>query len=557
MCQIAEQDVRANQRRGTIMNFFARLMLASSVFSLSACGGGGGGGSASANNAPFSNSNQTSSCSDGSSSQLASISGRITFDRVPLSTVNNGLEYHNASVQPSKGISVQLLNCADTLIGQLTTDANGEFNTQVPAGANIKVAIRAEMRDPSGQNRWFVQVRNNQANNALYIVTTTINIGGEQPHYDIHLPSGWNGSSLSGTRFAAPFAILDTIAKTSQAVLLADNTVELPPLNVFWSTNNTNTTIGSSHHSGGQIFLLGEKNVDTDEYDEHVIAHEWAHYMEYRLGRSDSVGGKHGSGDKLDKRVAFSEALGNAFSGMATNDPHYRDSKGYNQGTGFTFNVEANVHEGWYSEASVQSILYDIFDHDHDGSDQLTMGFKPIYQTLTDASYIQQASRTSIFSFLTILKQRYPSAAAQIDELADARGLNSTDSTLYADFETNNAGNMQDVLPLYRSLDLDGPLVEVCSTDEYGTRNKLSVSRFVRFEIPVAGVYTIRVDPVSAGTPRWFLSKNEVIIGGSNSSRATVNLAAGKYILDIADNAIALGNESANRRVCYHASVSQ
>ena len=41
------------------------------------------------------------------------------------------------------------------------------------------------------------------------------------------------------------------------------------------------------------IYVLGWQNVDTDEYDAHVIAHEFQHYLEDALSRSDSPGGSH------------------------------------------------------------------------------------------------------------------------------------------------------------------------------------------------------------------------------------------------------------------------
>ena len=72
--------------------------------------------------------------------------------------------------------------------------------------------------------------------------------------------------------------------------------------------------------------MLGKENVDTDEYDEHVLTHEFQHYLQNLTSRDDTMGGPHSLGEKLDMRLAFSEGYANAFSGMSLGDPVYRDS---------------------------------------------------------------------------------------------------------------------------------------------------------------------------------------------------------------------------------------
>ena len=74
--------------------------------------------------------------------------------------------------------------------------------------------------------------------------------------------------------------------------------------------------------------MLGKENVDTDEYDASVIAHEWGHYYQSAFSRDDSPGGAHSGGDRLDRRVAFSEGWGNAWSGIALARSNYTDSSG-------------------------------------------------------------------------------------------------------------------------------------------------------------------------------------------------------------------------------------
>ena len=103
-----------------------------------------------------------------------------------------------------------------------------------------------------------------------------------------------------------------------------------------------------------------------------MIVHEAAHYFEDKLSRSDSVGGSHGPGDYLDMTVAFGEGFGNAWSAIISDNPSYRDSSGDGQGDGFEINIESDVDSavGWFSETSVQRIIYDLYDSNDDGVDE-------------------------------------------------------------------------------------------------------------------------------------------------------------------------------------------
>ena len=48
--------------------------------------------------------------------------------------------------------------------------------------------------------------------------------------------------------------------------------------------------------------------------DASVLSHEWLHYFEHKIGRSDSIGGSHAFGEKMDMRVAWSEGMASGLS---------------------------------------------------------------------------------------------------------------------------------------------------------------------------------------------------------------------------------------------------
>ncbi len=147
---------------------------------------------------------------------------------------------------------------------------------------------------------------------------------------------------------------------------------------MFWSPQNNSSsgdvalgqidsTLYSSALSGGPrraSMCSATQNVDTDEYDQHVLAHEFQHFLEDTISRSESPGGAHSPHERLDLRVAFSEGFANAFSAMVLDDPFYSDSLGPQQGERFGFSMEGNSASpaGWYNEASIQSIAWDLYD---------------------------------------------------------------------------------------------------------------------------------------------------------------------------------------------------
>jgi len=310
-------------------------------------------------------------------------------------------------------------------------------------------------------------------------------------------------------------------------VLAANSSAVFPPLLVNWSINNKPTEpenlaagdIGTSHYNGnGQLYILGAANNDTDEYDTHVITHEWAHYFEANFSRSDSIGGNHGSGDILDPAVAFGEGFSNAFSGMVMNDPLYIDTGGVSQATvNLEMNLEADsmldittdtmfgsgttdtLLGGFYSESSIQEILYDLYDSGISDDDAIGLGFSPIYNVLTNGQKTTQAF-TTIFSFLYYLKQENPASSVAITSLALAENIGEGD-----EYEAT-------LTPIYTTVFFDGSIVTqdvdglpLQTWADYGAitasnpGNKLYNLLYFKYTATVAGCYTLEVAPTAGG----------------------------------------------------------
>jgi len=407
----------------------------------------------------------TSSCPVGSE---ITVSGTATYDLVSFNTIPDGLDMDNPSSEAIKEAVVEVICAADSEVYSSDTTGNdGSYSLLAPSGSNFFVRVKAQMKQTGPGASWDFQVVDNTSvpPKALYvmdggILNNTISIPGE----DLHAGYGWDAGTSSytpGTRVAAPFAILDSVYQAYNKVLVVDPNAVFPPLLTNWSENNVesdnfNAAVGQilgTHFNGTEIYILGAEDLDTDEYDRHVIIHEWGHYFEEFFSRSDSYGGPHGFGNILDIRVAFGEGWGNAWSSMVSGESVYRDSGYTSQASDLlSFDLESNncVNAGWYSECSVQSILYDLFDGADDGLDTISHGFSPIYDVLTGAQKTTSAM-TSLFSFIKSYKDNNGLSANEIDTLVGGQNIDPI-TDIYGDSEISNNPGQTDQLPIYTRL---------------------------------------------------------------------------------------------------------
>ena len=358
-----------------VINLFVVFMTA---FVLVACGGGSGGSSTvtplPSSVLPNSTPTPTSGSNSGGVVADVNLSGKITFDNVPHDSQNFGLDYASTTQMPARGIMVALLNADNEIIKQTITDQNGDYDFTVEPSLDVKIHVLAQLKSPAGRD-WDVKVTDNTSDNALYVLAGSLNSSGTSASQtrNLNAPSGWGGTSYDSERAAAPFAILNSVYDAIKTIDAVDANASFPELEIRWSPNNR-AVVGdrSQGHIGTSaffrdenvIYLLGEAGRDTDEYDPHVIIHEWGHYFEENLSRLDSMAGLHSLSAKLDPRLAFSEGWCNALAAIVTNDPNYKDSSGLSQNSGFEIDFENlnRSNKGWFNESSVTSIIYDVFD---------------------------------------------------------------------------------------------------------------------------------------------------------------------------------------------------
>ncbi len=463
------------------------------------------------------------------------ISGTISFDRVPLNS-SAALDFSATTRQPAREVVVEAV--CNSRIASTVTDASGHYTLTVPANTRkLFIRARAEMVK-TGSPAWNVAVSDVRSSSELIYTMDggLFDVGGSNHTRNLHAASGWTGSDYTEPRVAAPFAILDTVYDAMQLVLAEAPGTQFPALDLKWGPDNTNGT----YYASNTITVLGQSS-DSDEFDAHVIAHEWGHYFQDAFSRDESPGGMHSLSRILDIRVAFSEGFGNAFSAMVTGDPLYKDSQSVSLRTGFTVDVESNLcgqSRGWFNECSVQSVLYDFYDPLND--DDFNLGFTPIYTVLT-SELPQSDALTSLFSFITPFKTQPGVIPTQVDQLLLAGQSISPIADDIGSNRTLNPGTF-DQLPVYVSYGTTFPPDTVlCNIGEHGGYNGLGVYRFIQFEVPATSTYifTATKNPLESNItdPDVYIYHKGKLIGygesfDTDTESFTVVLEAGKvYVL--------------------------
>lgn len=534
---------------------------------IAACGGGGGGGGGFTPPPP-----------PPPVTGNVNLSGRITFDRPsnnphPAHTLN----FNNLQRLPARGVTVEVLRSSDnTVLATTVTDSNGNY-AAVFAATAYRVRAKAQMVR-TGAGSYDFEVLNNTASNALYVLdSNAITPTSNTMVTDLNAATGWGGSSYTGTRAAAPFALLDMVWRARELIQAAESGLALPALKLYWSATNraggcangdpnpVTGEIGTSFYlpfaipAGGGcpatpagIYILGDASGnaddDTDEFDASVVAHEFGHYYEDKVSRSDSMGGPHALDLKLDFRIAMSEGWGNAFQGMVMNDPFYRDTFGASGNQAFFFDLENDnsrpfaQETGFFSEASTMDFLWDAFDLANDPGDTMSFGFGPIHTVMRNEMRTTEAM-VSIYPMATALAARNPGTEASIRNRLAAEMIFG-----FGDFATGETSSQGDPggLPVYRSV-VFSVTQQVTSINQFAdpgdtdfaSYNRQGGRRYLRIIQPATTA--LRVQLAGGTDPDFALYRRGVLVCEGVSStvgsedQLCPNITAGSYVLEVAE----------------------
>lgn len=493
---------------------YRQSLIAMLALAVSACSSGDGG-------------NKDGGFTPPPASAPVTVAGTLSYEYVPANAECKGLNFAAIVERPIRGATVVLLNNTGAELARIASTDTGAYSfSDVPANSLVRIRVLAESKFSDGAV-WDVEIRDNVdtgamppplANRPLYSMeSSNITIGTNDVTRSLVATTGWGAgaNSYTGPRVAAPFAILDTIYTGTQFILDVDPDVVLPPLDVFWSVNNKagldvngrvnedTGLLGSSFYDfrTNSMFLTGDATDDTDEFDSHIVGHEWVHFVDDSLFRSDSKGGVHRLGDKLDSRLAWSEGWPTAVASMFLGSPSYCETGPPGTDAGFEINVEGGFFggQGWFDEVGMARLVYDVWDTTSEGTDFGSVGFAPIYEAMSNG-FRTSPAWANIFTFAVELRALVDvNGDALIDsQLGDEMTVQGAALDIWGTNEINDGGAQDpaQVLPIYIDMVADGTTTNICSNSQFDRSlvkdgNKLSEYRYIRLSVPMADEYDV------------------------------------------------------------------
>jgi len=304
------------------------------------------------------------------------------YREISIELGERGLKEIAEDPKPIRHAQIEIVDALGNILQCGETDGDGYFLLKVPRNEK---ALTLNLYSRSDNNFNRASVFKAPETNELYKLQHFFTAN--QDHDDIELLARADKDLMGGA-----FNILDQIHNAMdklKAVLINSSgraPETIPKVDIYWEKGfNPGVYIGNdsglSFFSKPQqkLFILGGLNgdvdfADTDHFDNSIILHEYFHFLESTISRSDSPGGPHSGDELLDPRLAWSEGAAQFFQALVTGIPTVFDTRGNPDGdTGFyvKYSIEEAVTdipvengEGEFREFAVARLLWDIFDNE-------------------------------------------------------------------------------------------------------------------------------------------------------------------------------------------------
>jgi hypothetical protein len=313
---------------------------------------------------------------------------------------------------PVIGARVELVSTpVEKVVGTTFTDGKGAYQIpwNLPSASNVYVRVAAVSN--------HVEIHNNQ-NDVHDLRAVPFPVSNRDVQLDLLAKDSENR--------AGAFNILETIRLADEFLQKAEPAIKFPPIKVSWTPGNNPGTFFT--HRDNQAFINGDRNVDSDEFDDGVIIHEYGHFVMAVFARDDSPGGSHGQGDVLDPRLAWSEGWANFFSCAVLNDSRYVDTgrRNGNEVALVTFDLDASAQgakNDYWNEDAVGTTLWHIFDNrpPRPGDRHLGLGFKPLWEVVRGP--FKARREATLIDFCDLLVARNPTLAKPVTDVLAARNI--------------------------------------------------------------------------------------------------------------------------------------
>ncbi|MDX9730634.1 MAG: hypothetical protein RBT63_02580, partial [Bdellovibrionales bacterium] len=253
----------------------------------------------------------------------------------------------NADPKPIRKAEIAVKNNSGAIIQCAETEDDGSFSFQIPKDSG---SYSLEIRARANNSRSTAYVLNNPTSNKAHALEMAIDSDADQN--DLYLRARVHEDKLLGGAFNILDQLLraqDYLRSTTEGCNQVGHVnyhegcspfTRAPLVKVYWSpgvspAGYVGTTGPISYYLNGrqELFLQGGMNgnvisSDMDHFDNSVILHEYAHFLEDAFGKPNSPGGTHSGDSIIDPRLAWGEGWATFFQAAVTGDPVYRDTYG-------------------------------------------------------------------------------------------------------------------------------------------------------------------------------------------------------------------------------------
>ena len=175
---------------------------------------------------------------------------------------------------------------------------------------------------------------------------------------------------------------------------------------------------------------------------------------------------------------------------------------------------------------------------------KIARDFTDIFKVINSVGYAANAAMISIYVFAEELRNVIPGQATNFNDLLFWQNIEITNALGEGE---SNSGEVIGNLPIYKVLSLNNDAINVCSTNQVGTYNKLGVAQFLVLEVTSSGMYQFNVQEVGDDSgnsdPDIYLYRNGNLIDyaeGTTVDQENLSrtLSVGTYVLELVDDRI-------------------
>ncbi|MFO0970204.1 MAG: pre-peptidase C-terminal domain-containing protein [Gemmataceae bacterium] len=455
------------------------------------------------------------------------VHGKVQYEKILFrnpKTGAAGLDLAHPVLRPVAGAKVELVDAAAKVLARGVTDAAGAYTLSWSAAAAPSAHVRV-LADADN-----AVIVDHFSPHATYAVSSE----------NWTLPEGVASKDIVAkdkTRDSGPFNILAALQIGNKMLRAAEPGIAIPRVTIFWTTKHR---AGTSYFmpSTKQAYILGDRAVDSDEFDDVVILHEYGHFIAAVFAKDDSPGGNHNRGEKVDPRLAWGEGWGNFFACAALNDPRYVDTGVTSDGSGvriqYSLDDDAPAWDnpGYWSEHSVGGVLWDIFDK-RPGKNHLGCGFGEIWRALRSKAWNDLPPYRHLIDFADIFVARNPGIAKGVTAILAARGIK------YSPGKTPSVPN-----PFVRALKTGA--IEAGDLDSRPGTNKQGATAVFSFTLTEKKKVNLHLDIVSSkdkknadldlyliGADGKTIKSSRATNGVGGTESIAQELPAGRYFVEV------------------------